>query len=117
MQFALLIYGNEKTWEAADENERNRMYAEHGRFTKMLEERGAVRGGAELASTSRARTIRHSGDDLSVTDGPFAETTEQFGGFYLVEAADIDEAVALAKHLPADTVEVRPLVPSPESGS
>lgn len=117
MEFALLIYGDEKAWNEATADERREMYAQHDRFSKMLQDRGAIRGGAELSSTSTARTIRHSGDDLSVTDGPFAETAEQFGGYYVVEAANIDEAVALGKELPAAVVEVRALVPMPESGS
>jgi hypothetical protein len=113
MEYALLIYGDEKLWDAADEEQRRDMYAQHGRFMKMLEDRGAVRGGAELASTTSATTLRHSGDDVSVTDGPFAETAEQFGGFYLIEAADMTEAIELAKQLPAATVEVRAIVPTP----
>jgi len=117
MEFALLIYGDEKRWTNASEQERRETYAQHERFMKMLQDRGAIRGGAELAATSAARTIRHGDADLSVTDGPFAETAEQLGGFYLIEAADIDEAVALGKELPAGVVEVRPLVPTPESGT
>jgi hypothetical protein len=113
MEYALLIYGDEKLWDAARDDERKEMYAAHERFSKMLEDRGAIRGGAELASTPSATTVRHSGDDVSVTDGPFAETTEQFGGFYLVEAADLAEAIEFAKQLPAATVEVRPIVPTP----
>jgi hypothetical protein len=117
MEFALLIYANEKSWESAGEEERRATYAEHERFTKMLEDRGAVRGGAELAFTTSARTLRHNGGELSVTDGPFAETAEQLGGFYLVEAASLDEALELARHLPAGVVEVRPIVPMPDGGS
>ena len=117
MQYALLIYGDEKSWESADGDERRAMYAEHERFMTMLQDRGAIRGGAELASTRTAKTIRHRADDLSVTDGPFAETAEQFGGFYLIEAAGMDEALELAKELPAAVVEVRPLVTEPEGGS
>jgi hypothetical protein len=113
MEYALLIYGDEKLWDGAGEAERRETYAQHERFMKMLEDRGAARGGAELASTTSATTLRHGGDDVSVTDGPFAETAEQFGGFYLVEAADLAEAIDLAKQLPAATVEVRAIVPSP----
>src|SRR3954469_25351331 len=117
MEFALLIYGNEKLWTEATAEQKQQTYAEHERFMKMLQDRGAIRGGAELDATSAARTIRHGNGDVSVTDGPFAETAEQFGGFYLVEAADIDEAVAIGRELPAAVVEVRPLMPMPESGS
>jgi hypothetical protein len=118
MEFALLIYGDEKTWTEAGPDEKREMYAQHDRFTKMLQERGALRGGAELDASATARTIRNgAGGDVSVTDGPFAETAEQFGGFYIVEAAGIDEAVELGRELPGAIVEVRPLVPTPESGS
>jgi hypothetical protein len=115
MEFALLIYGDEKRWDNAGADERAATYAEHERFMKMLQDRGAIRGGAELASSTTGRTVRRAGDDVSVTDGPFAEAAEQFGGFYLIEAADLDEAVALARELPAAIVEVRPLVPAPDS--
>jgi hypothetical protein len=118
MEFALLIYGDEKSWTEATPDEKREMYAQHDRFSKMLEERGAIRGGAELDASSTARTIRRgSGGDVSVTDGPFAETAEQFGGYYVIEAAGIDEAVALGRECPGAIIEVRPLVPTPESGS
>jgi hypothetical protein len=113
MEYALLIYGDEKLWGSASEQQRGDMYAEHGRFMKMLQDRGALRAGEELALTPSATTLRSSGDDVSVTDGPFAETAEQFGGFYVVEAADMTAAIELAKQLPAQTVEVRPIVPNP----
>lgn len=117
MEFALLIYGDEKTWTEATPDEKREMYAQHDRFTKMLQDRGAIRGGGELDASSTARTIRHgAGGDVSVTDGPFAETAEQFGGYYVVEAADMDEAVTLGREVPGAIVEVRPLVPTPESG-
>jgi hypothetical protein len=112
MEYALLIYGDEKSWEAASEDQRRETYAEHERFMKMLQDRGAIRGGAELASTSTATTVRHRGDEVSVTDGPYAETAEQFGGFYLIEAADMAEAIELGRQLPSTIVEVRPIVPN-----
>jgi len=114
MEFALLIYGDEKLWDNADPAARAEMYRRHGTFMAMLQERGAARGGGELAVTTTATTLRHGEDDVSVTDGPFAETAEQFGGFYLIEAPDLAEAIEIAKQLPADTVEVRPIVPSPD---
>jgi hypothetical protein len=117
MEFALLIYGDEKTWTEATPDEKREMYAQHDRFTKMLQERGAIRGGGELDASSTARTIRHGSGGVSVTDGPFAETAEQFGGYYVVEAADMDEAVELGKEVPGTIVEVRPLVPDPGSNS
>jgi hypothetical protein len=111
MEYALLIYGDEKVWAARDEDERRELGAAHGRFATMLASRDAMRGGKELALASAATTLRHEGDDVSVTDGPFAETTEVLGGFYLIEAADLDAAIALAKELPEGVVEIRPIVP------
>jgi hypothetical protein len=107
MEYALLIYGDEKAWAARDEHETG---AQHGRFARMLQERDAMRGGNQLASPGNATTLRHRGDEVSVTDGPFAETAEVLGGFYLIEAADLDAAIALAKELPEDVVEIRPIV-------
>jgi hypothetical protein len=111
MQYALLLYGDEQVWQAADESVKREIYAKHERF---IMERGALRGGAELAPTGAATTLRRDGAEVSVTDGPFAETAEQLAGFYLIEAGDLDEALALARELPSALVEVRPMVPGPE---
>ena len=110
MEYALLIYGNEKDWASRDEAQRKATDEGHARFARMLEERDAIRGGKELASASTATTLRHQGDDVSVTDGPYAETAEVLGGFYLIEAADLDAAIALARELPEGIVEIRPIV-------
>ncbi len=111
MKYALLLYGDEQVWANATPQEREQAYAEHGEFARMLSERGAVRGGEELAASTTATTVRKQNGDLKLVDGPFAETTEQLAGFYLVEADDIDAALELAKALPSDIVEVRPCVP------
>jgi hypothetical protein len=112
MQYALLIYGDEKVWESFTEVQEQENHVGHARFMKLLAERDAMRGGAELSRANTATTIRRTGDGgVSVTDGPFAEAAEQLGGFYLVEAADLDEAIALAKAMPEAIVEVRPVVP------
>ncbi|MFF5227953.1 YciI family protein [Dactylosporangium sp. NPDC000521] len=117
MQYALLLYGDERVWQEADEAARREIYARHERFMKLLVERGALVGGAELAPTGAATTLRRDGAAVSVTDGPFAETAEQLAGFYLIEAADLDEALALARELPSGVVEVRPMVPGPKESS
>lgn len=118
MEYALLIYGDEKTWAARTDEERRALDARHTKFATMLVERGAMRLGKELALAGNATTLRRTRESLddavSVTDGPFAETAEVLGGFYLIEAADLDEAIALAKELPELVVEVRPIVPGPE---
>jgi hypothetical protein len=112
MEYALLIYGDEKVWESWSEAEQQENHLRHRKFLKMLQERGAMLGGAELSRSATATTVRDSGGDVTVTDGPFAEAGEQLGGFYLVEAADLDDAIALAKALPEGIVEVRPIAPS-----
>ena len=117
MEYALLIYGDEKVWESFDEAEKLQNHARHAQFMKLLQERGAARGGAELTRSGAATTVRDSDGDVSVTDGPYAETAEQLGGFYLIEAADLDDAIAFAKALPEGIVEVRPVVPMREPGS
>lgn len=115
MEYALLIYQEadfDARWEQASEAERAEVYAQHTRFGELLESRGAARGGNELAVAAHATTVRKSSDtagDGIVTDGPFAELAEHLGGYYLVEARDLDEALEYAQALPARTVEVRPI--------
>jgi hypothetical protein len=115
VEYALLIYGDEKTWASWDEAERRANAARHERFAAMLVQRGALRGGKELSMPSdSATTLRHEGDEVSITDGPFAETAEVLGGYYIIEADDLDAAIALARELPEPVVEIRPIVPGPE---
>ncbi len=109
MKYALLIYGNEKLWEARDEEELRANHERHARYMELLRSRNAMAGGEELTRSSTATTVRN-GDAGSVTDGPYAETAEQLGGFYLIEAADLDEAIELARRLPEPIVEIRPVV-------
>lgn len=104
-----MIYASDKSWAEADEETRDRAYAEHEAFGRMLAERGAMIGGEELAPAASATTVRATSSGFVLTDGPYAETAEQLGGFYLVEAADLDEALGYAKALPAAVVEVRPI--------
>ncbi|GAA3727755.1 YciI family protein [Plantactinospora mayteni] len=115
MKYAVLIYQNEKEWAEASEEQRRAAYAAHGRFTRLLQERNADRGGEELALSDTARTVRLRGDDAVVTDGPYAETAEQLGGFYLVDTADLDEALEFARELArmGDVIEVRPVAAPP----
>jgi hypothetical protein len=109
MRYAVLIYSG-GGWASATEEQRKKIYAEHGAFA---EKHGAkLRDGMELAGTETARSIRYRSDtDAVVTDGPFAETNEVLGGFYLIEAESLDEAIAVARDVPAmagDVIEVRP---------
>ena len=120
MQYMLLIYGDSSTRaDSLSEADRNAMYAAYGAFTEELRGKGAMVGGDALAPTSTATTVRVRDDETLITDGPFAETKEQLGGFYLVEAADADEAIAIAARIPGaryGVIEVRPVV-AVEAGS
>ena len=112
MQYALLIYEDERVYE--DEAAYKAILEAHGAFAGELAAAGKIRGGSELKPVATATTIRQSaqGAPRTVHDGPFAETREQLGGFYLIEADDLDEAIAWARKLPlwaAGCVEVRPL--------
>jgi hypothetical protein len=112
MEYALLIYGDEKVWESRTEEELQANHERHARFATLLAERNAMRGGCELALAGSATTLRRHGDAVSVTDGPFAETAEVLGGFYIVDAQDLDDVIALARELPEGTVEIRPIMPA-----
>ena len=112
MRYALLIYDNEKLY-GTDKNgpAMQEMVAKHRAFSQELG--GSRVGGAGLKGTSAATTVRLSRGSATVHDGPFAETKEQLGGFYLVEAPDLDAAIAIAKKIPTlqDTsVEIRPVL-------
>ena len=108
-QYLILIYENEELWSAATPDVRQSIHAAHGRFAEqMVELGGQFVGGSALQPTATATTVR---DDI-VTDGPFVETKEALGGYYLIEAADLDQALAIAKLCPArfGGVEVRPVL-------
>lgn len=108
MKFVLLIVGTDSAYQALDEQATKEMYAEHDRFGSMLSEKGVLVGGAELAIDTRI--VRRDGDERVVTTGPYGETAEGLGGWYIVEVDDIDTAAELAKSvpiLPTDHVEVR----------
>jgi hypothetical protein len=108
-QYAILIYEDEAGWAAGGPEAEQGMKA-HQVFGESHQ--AVLRGGNALQPTSTATSIRkQSSGDLAVTDGPFAETKEALGGFYLIEAADLDEAIAVAKQVPAPFggVEVRPV--------
>jgi hypothetical protein len=111
MQYALLIYTPEPTEETAPEVLAEQM-ASYDVFTAHLRDRGAMLAGEALDSTATATTVRVVDGRTITTDGPFAETKETLGGFYLVEAADLDEAIAFAAMIPGakqGCIEVRPV--------
>jgi hypothetical protein len=108
--YAVLLPGDEAAWEAADEESRAATYAAHGRFAEALAARGhTIVGGAELTHSRDARVLRRRGDEVVRTEGPYAETTEQLTGFYLVTTDDLDDLLACAELLLDDegAVEVR----------
>src|SRR5437016_2454188 len=100
MQYLLLIYGSEAEERAIPAEVMNSRMAEYGVFTKGIVESGAMVGANRLRPTSDATTVRVRGGKTMVTDGPFAETREALGGYYLVEAKNLDEATAIAARIP-----------------
>ena len=111
MKYILLFCGNEERWESVHEAERNAMYARVGEWWGTHSATGKLFGGEELQPVTTATTVRHEGDRTVVTDGPFIEAKETVGGFALIEVADLDEAIEMAKSWPAKgSVEIRPLV-------
>lgn len=115
MQYALLIYGTEPTEEVPGDQMAAEMDG-YNAFTRHLGERGAMKGGEALQSVATATTVRVIDGRTIATDGPFAETKETLGGFYLVEAADLDEAIAYAAMIPGarhGSIEVRPVMELP----
>ncbi len=117
MKYMLLICDQESTWEKFSEAERNRLMGEFREFSAQLKVSGQYIAGSQLAPVSTATSVRVRDGKRLVTDGPFAETREQLGGYYLVEAKNLDEAIALAARIPSarfGTIEVRPLVEAPQ---
>jgi len=113
MQYLLLIYDQEKQWMGMSEADQNAMMNEYMEFTKSLAQSGHYRASNQLHPVAKATTVRLRDKKRLVTDGPFAETKEQLGGFYLIEAADLDEAVGIAARIPSarmGSIEVRPIV-------
>jgi len=118
MQYVLLIYGSERTWNDLSEAEKGQEFAEYMTFGKAITDSGAMRGGDALEPVNTAKSVRVRDGKITVTDGPFAETKEQLGGYYLVEAKNIDEAVSLGAKIPGartGVVEVRPVIVFPSA--
>lgn len=113
MQYMILIYGDETIYRDMSEAQMGRLMSDFGSYSKALVDAGVMRGGSELAPVHATTTVRQRGGKLVCTDGPFAETKEQLGGYYLIDCANLDEAIAWAGKCPAaDTgsIEIRPLV-------
>jgi hypothetical protein len=113
MQYLLLIYDNEANLANMNQAEGDALHADYGKFTGEIVASGHFKGGNELHSITKATTVRVRDGKPLVTDGPFAETKEQLGGYYLVDAKDLDEATAIAARIPSaksGSIEVRPIV-------
>ena len=112
MQYLLMIYGEESQWGTLSEAERGKLMADYGTFTKGIVESKNMLGGNRLESVATATTVRVRDGKTTKTHGPFAETREQLGGYYLIEAKDLDEACAIAARIPGarhGSIEVRPV--------
>jgi hypothetical protein len=113
MRYALLIYAKEQEWAAQSEEQAQAVNQEYLAFTKDIIDRGLMKGGEALQATATATTVRVRDGDTLTTDGPFAETKDQLGGFYLVDCRDLDEAIELAARIPdarRGSIEIRPVM-------
>jgi hypothetical protein len=113
MEYLLLICQNEANRTKMTPDQQAAVYQEYGQLIQDLTAKGKYLGGNELKPTATATTVRVREGKRLVTDGPFAETKEQLGGYFLVDAADLDEAIAIAARIPAartECIEVRPVV-------
>jgi hypothetical protein len=116
MQYLLLIYSDESDKKSATQADIDQMMREYGAFTASIVKTGNMKGGDALQPTSTATTVRVREGKTLTTDGPFAETREQLGGYYLIEAKDLDEAIKIAARVPTarnGSIEVRPVVELP----
>jgi hypothetical protein len=113
MQYMLLIYSEPGSWESYSEEERNAMYEDYAALSRRLRDQGKLVSSHELQPSSTATTIQVHDGETEVTDGPFAETKEVLGGYYLIEAESLDEAIEWAAQIPSarhGKIEVRPVV-------
>jgi len=112
MLYMLLIYANEAEWNACSAAEQAAVMHEHSELERELRRAGKYKGCGALQCTDSATTVRVRGGKTLVSDGPFAETKEQFGGYYMVDARDLDDAMSIATRIPtvrSGTIEVRPV--------
>jgi hypothetical protein len=114
MRYMLLIYGDEKVWGKMSEQEKGAIFKQYGEFTEGIRESGAFQAGDPLQPTTTATTVRSKNGKTVTTDGPFAETKEQLGGYYIVEAKNLDEVLSIAARIPSvrvgGSIEVRPIM-------
>ncbi|MDB4982644.1 MAG: hypothetical protein JWM82_3396 [Myxococcales bacterium] len=116
MQYLLMIYDDETRMKGATQADQAAMMKEYGEFSASIVQSGNLRAGDALQPSSTATTVRVRGGKTLSTDGPFAESKEQLGGYYLVEAKDLDEATKIAARIPSarsGAIEVRPVMVLP----
>jgi hypothetical protein len=112
MKYLCLIYDEESKWGAMPKEQMDAMMGEYGAFTEGIKKSGQYIGGNPLQPTRTATTVRVRQGKISTTDGPFAETKEQLGAYYLINAKDLNEAIQVASHIPSariGSIEVRPI--------
>ena len=100
MQYLLLIYQNPSIWADMSEADQGKIFGEYMDYARAIKASGNYLGGEALQPTSTATLVRKKAGKVVTTDGPFAETKEQLGGYFLVEAKDLDEAISLAARIP-----------------
>jgi hypothetical protein len=113
MKYLCLIYDAESTWASMTQPEIDAMMGEYFAFSDDLASRGKMLGGEELQPSHTATTVRVRNGKTVTTDGPFAETTEQLGGYYLIDATDLNDAIQIAARIPSartGSIEVRPIM-------
>jgi hypothetical protein len=113
MRYLLLIYDAESQWASMSEEERGKMFQEYMTFTESIKKSGHWVGGDPLQPTTTATTVRVRNGKTATTDGPFAETREQLGGYYMIKASNLDEATGIAARVPSariGSIEVRPIM-------
>jgi hypothetical protein len=120
VKYLALIYGDASRWDTMSQEERSAVYAQYNAFSDEVMKAGVLLGGAELASTRDATTVRVRDQETLVTDGPYTEVKEALGGYYLLECASMDEALDWAARIPGaghGAIEVRPLYVEPEGAA
>ena len=113
MKYMLLIYHDEKDWTGMSEAERQEIYGEYRQLIGELSSRGQYLAGDQLQLAATASSVRVRAGKQFVTDGPFAETREQIGGFFMIEAKDLEQATSIAARIPSarmGVIEIRPVV-------
>jgi hypothetical protein len=113
MKYLCLIYENEKAFETLPKEESDQVFSDYMKFTEDIGKSGHLLGGEALQPTTAATTVRVRNGKVSTTDGPYVETKEQLGGYYLIEAKDLNDAIQVAGRIPGARyggIEVRPIM-------